>query len=115
MAGRSIQSTAREAAAGIEQGWMAYAGEFQRLTQRARDHFDERNWAGIQQDSTARLGLYTGVLAEVSRDLESRLGAQARVREGWPGLRRAYFERVAGRSASACGTRSPERKARSTT
>lgn len=98
MAGRSIQSTAREAAAGIEQGWMAYAGEFQRLTRRARDHFDERNWAGIQQDSTARLGLYTGVLAEVIRDLESRLGAQARVREGWPGLRRAYFERVAGRS-----------------
>lgn len=88
----------REAAAIIERAWITYIEEFQRHTRCAREHFDVRDWVGIQRDGAARLGLYTETLAAAIRELESLLGPDVRRRECWPELRRAYFDRVAWRS-----------------
>lgn len=91
-------SLAHEAAAVLERSWNDYIEEFQRLTRRAREHFDARNWQAVQREAAARLALYADVVGAAIRGVEALLGEQARERARWTALRRAYFRRVARRS-----------------
>jgi isocitrate dehydrogenase kinase/phosphatase len=81
----------------IRDAYLTYTGEFHRLTRRARVHFEDRDWHGVQCASVDRLALYTLVVGQAVEALRALLGPGLRDHDAWRALKTAFFERVAGR------------------
>src|SRR5262245_4467514 len=89
---------AAEGAAVIAGAFQSYMDRFRTLTRRARRRFEERDWAGAQQDSVARLDLYGEVVDEGLHRLFDLLGSRLEDRPTWTAVRTAYEALVAGRA-----------------
>lgn len=83
----------------VREGFDDYQGAFRTLTRRARERFERQEWAGLQDDSVLRLGLYGQVVeATLStvRRLAGEVGAEGD-RDLFARVRGAYAEAVRGR------------------
>ncbi len=75
----------------------SYLSEFLIITRRAKATFAERDWKGGRRDAAERLRVYEKVLEQVSIQMEGILGAGARDRSTWIGLKPLYANLIAGR------------------
>jgi isocitrate dehydrogenase kinase/phosphatase len=87
-----------EGAAIIAGAFQSYMDRFRTLTRRARRLFEERDWAGAQQDSVGRLDLYGEVVDEGLERLFALLGSRLEDRPTWTAVRSAYESLIAGRA-----------------
>jgi isocitrate dehydrogenase kinase/phosphatase len=87
-----------EGAAIIAGAFQSYMDRFRTLTRRARRRFEERDWAGAQQDSGGRLDLYGEVVDEGMVRLVGVLGSRLEHRPTWTAVRTAYEALIAGRA-----------------
>lgn len=90
---RSAQAGARA----IRRGWEGYRAEFRRLTRRAAEHFDRRDWRAAQEDAARRLELYRSSVAAVRAELLELLGADSTDPGTWRAIKAAYAETVGDR------------------
>ncbi len=61
-------------AAAAKRAFQDYEARFQSITQRARDRFIARDWAGSYADASERLHLYNEVLNCLTSEVEQRMG-----------------------------------------
>lgn len=85
------------AASAILAGFEEYHRRFRAITQRARQRFERRDWAGIRADTVERLGLHPQAAAEVYAGLARELGPRASDRGLWSELKQAYARAILGR------------------
>ncbi len=69
-----------------------YRAEFLRITARAREHFDRRDWAGAQRDAQARLDLYRLTIIEVVAELQRVLSGELLDLALWKALKASYSD-----------------------
>jgi isocitrate dehydrogenase kinase/phosphatase len=75
----------------------AFNTAFSAITRRARQRFEQRDWAGSRRDASERLDAYENALAEVAERLERSLGPAAREAVLWTAARSRYQGLIAGR------------------
>lgn len=78
----------------IVDGFKRYNREFRRITQRAEQHFVNRDFAAQSRDLNARIELYDASVADISATLIERLGDAATRRDIWEGIKSAYGELI---------------------
>jgi len=79
----------------ILQGYGNYRQEFDEITARARDRFNDQDWPGIQADSRERLKLYKQKYRGIAAEVKQMLGEAARDKALWRQIKQAYAEAVA--------------------
>ena len=84
-------------AAEIARHFVAYNEEFGRVTRRAAEHFAARDWRGAEADSVARIELYEQRVSGCLQTLLEGGGVDARDRDSWSDIKRAYERIVVGR------------------
>ena len=89
---------ASEAASVIVEAYEAYRERLGEVIRCARTRFEERDWLGVQRDSSRRLDLYNAAVQEGLRRLGERLGPALSEHATWTALREAYTPLVADRS-----------------
>jgi isocitrate dehydrogenase kinase/phosphatase len=80
--------SAPDAARLIVEAYEAYLARLGEVIRRARTHFEERNWQGVQRDSAHRLDLYNTAVPEGLQRLRERLGPALSERSTWAALRK---------------------------
>lgn len=93
---RPLLSLARAGAQATFGAYESYRREFQRITGRARQRFEERDWKGGQRDASERLELYRQFVEEVVSELEQILGEQIKDAAVWRTMKALFSEAVAG-------------------
>ncbi len=78
----------------IYDGFRRYNESFSRITHRARRRFEERDWAGHQQDIVERVDLYEKSVTLMVNALRQDLGARVDEHALWNDMRRYYGERL---------------------
>ena len=96
MTDRIDRALAAEAAEIILAAYRAHAERFRALTARAKLHFERRDWAEAQRDSTRRLDLYTAAVGEGLERLAPLLGERLADRTSWGSLKQAFSAFVSG-------------------
>jgi isocitrate dehydrogenase kinase/phosphatase len=81
----------------IRDGFDAYHSRFKRITRRARDRFEARDWHGAHRDALERLDLYGQVLAQVVQGVNEALGGRTRDGSLWAAMKGHYSRLIAGR------------------
>lgn len=72
-----------------------YNENFQRITQRASDHFERRDWRASRKDLVERIELYDKLVARVIGQLESEPSLpDLRDRAWWAAVKASFGERV---------------------
>jgi len=89
--------SASDAAHVIVEAFEIYRARLGHVIRRAKAHFEQRDWHGVQQDSVGRLDLYNTAVQEGLRRLEGRLGQALSEHSTWTALREAYAPLVAAR------------------
>lgn len=67
-----------------------YREEFSRITRRAPDRFEHRDWLGIQADAVERLDLYGRVVSRLVDQLQPLVGGRLRDRRFWVPVKKAF-------------------------
>ena len=100
MAGVSSLSTliAADAARIILESYETHLARLSEVIERAKTHFQDRDWHAVQLDSAHRLDLYNAAVQEGLQRLRDRLGPALVERATWAGLRTAYVPLAAARS-----------------
>ncbi len=80
----------------IHDGFVAYNGDFQRITDRAQRRFEQRDWDGHLRDIGERIELYELWVQRTLERLRETLDEDATRRAIWQGLRDYFSERVDG-------------------
>jgi len=93
--GEDRTALALAGAEAIRGGFEGYMAERARITRRARDRFDSRDWAGAQRDARERLDLRDRVVHETVGIVRAELGGAAHERPLWQRMKEE-FERLAG-------------------
>jgi isocitrate dehydrogenase kinase/phosphatase len=88
-------SLAARAAAGLRRGFGDYNARFRAVTQRARQRFEQRDWAGMRADLVERIELYDVCVAQMHEWLAPTLGDRATDRALWGSIRDAYAAGIA--------------------
>ena len=83
-----------DAARAIFDGFKRYDGNFRRITRRARERFQARDWAGGREDLAERIDLWEKAVCRMCGVLEQSLGPQLRDRDFWAQMKACYRERV---------------------
>jgi len=78
-----------------------YAEEFQKLTLKANNRFEERDWVGAFDDSAERLDLYESVINKNLEDLKALLGEDIESEDLWERIRDDYLFLLPKRYGSA--------------
>jgi isocitrate dehydrogenase kinase/phosphatase len=89
--------TAGRGAASLERSFDRFQYEFRRVTRRALTRFEDRDWAGMQQDATDRLDVYSGRVGASVTELRRLVGARLEDRSLWSAMREAYSALIAQR------------------
>ncbi len=76
-------------------GLERYLAEFRDVTRRARERFEDRDWAGMLDDMVERLPLHGRSVDRVVEALRTAHGDAAVDPEVWSGARREYAARIA--------------------
>ena len=87
---------ATEGARAIHRAYGGLETEFNAITRRARDRFENRDWRGHDEDAAERLDLYRRVVAGIVSRIHSLLGGLADDVALWKRIKLAYSVRVAG-------------------
>ncbi len=90
---RALVSSAANA---IFQAFVRYNKNFQRITARAKKHFETREWGAAQRDLGERIELYTKSVERSVAALDRLLGEHRTDRETWRQLKKFFGERVNG-------------------
>jgi len=83
-------------ASAIFQAYERYNTNFNRITRRARDRFENRDWRGGQQDHVERVELYTKVIDRLIEQLRRDLDLRFEERGLWRAIKRYYKRHVEG-------------------
>ena len=86
------------AAAMIRDGFEVYEAEFNRISQRARLRFEQRDWKAGQQDALARLELRGRILTRVVEWIQQLLGHWVSDRELWAAMKAEFSALIARRA-----------------
>jgi isocitrate dehydrogenase kinase/phosphatase len=70
---------------------------FRSITRRAKIHFEQRHWLGMQEDTTARLDLYTLSIDQLVTGLNELLKERIADKLIWAGIKAVYSGKIAGR------------------
>ncbi len=81
----------------VAEHFAGYVAAFADITARAAGRFAERDWVGLQEDTTERLDAYAAAVAACVDQVRHVAGDAAADRDSWVGARRRYEEIVAGR------------------
>lgn len=87
---------ALEAGRSIHEAFAKYNENFGRITRRARQRFETRDWRGAEKDFVERLELYTKSVERSIAALTRQLGELATEREFWAEVKHSFGERVSG-------------------
>ncbi|KFN43938.1 bifunctional isocitrate dehydrogenase kinase/phosphatase [Arenimonas oryziterrae] len=82
-------------AAAIRDAFSDYDARFDAITRRARHRFETRDWGAAREDALERIELYDRCVAEISLELEQRLGDHAQDRPLWSAVRDHYAALIA--------------------
>ncbi len=77
-------------AARLVDAFVAYNNEFRDITRRARQTFEQRDWATARIDAVQRIELYDRHIDIVIDELTSELGERAEDKSLWAGIKRCY-------------------------
>jgi len=88
---------AQHCAATILANFCEHQERFRRITQRASDLFNSRQWAQIRSDTTERLNLYAASVERVEGDIHRILNERVAETNLWAEARIDYAARIAGR------------------
>jgi len=78
----------------IYDGFTKYNENFSRITHRARQRFENRNWAGHQADLIERIDLYEKSVVRIVSTLKKDLGPRVNEHTLWNDIRWYYGERL---------------------
>ena len=78
----------------IYDGFARYNIAFHRITRRARTRFENRDWAGHQQDIVDRVDLYEKSVKRIALNLRGTLGNHIKDREFWRDVRDYFSDRL---------------------
>jgi len=73
-----------------------YREEFSRITRRAPERFERRDWSGIQSDAVERLDLYGRVVSRLVEQLHPLVGERIRDRRFWVPVKKSFAGLVDG-------------------
>jgi isocitrate dehydrogenase kinase/phosphatase len=79
----------------IHERFCDYEDRFDQITQRAPIRFINRQWAGVQADTTERLNLYATVVDQTEVDIRGLLGDRVAENKIWAGAKADYAARIA--------------------
>ncbi len=82
-------------AAAIRDAFLAYNDQFRRITRRAKDRFETRDWKGGQRDSAERIDLYDEHVSASVLHAQAVLGARAADRAVWIRAKSIFADLVA--------------------
>lgn len=74
----------------IRDAFVDYNAQFSSVTKKAKQHFEQRNWAGSRADAITRIELYDHCIAAISDKLSDRMADQSSNAILWQGIRLAY-------------------------
>ena len=74
----------------IFQAFEAYTAQFKTITQRARQHFERRDWAGNQADAVERLELYKKIVTQIEADIRNLLEDRTDDKLVWVSMKAVY-------------------------
>ncbi len=74
----------------IRDAFLDYNAQFSTITQKAKQRFEQRDWAGSRADANARIELYDQCIADISDKLSDRMADQSNNAILWQGIRQAY-------------------------
>ncbi len=83
-----------EAANAVFQAFVKYNDNFRRITERAKQRFEKREWSAAQRDLGERIELYTKSVDRNVAALTRLLGPNCTNREIWIQLKKFFGERV---------------------
>ena len=83
-----------ESANAIFRAFVKYNNNFRRITERAKSHFENRDWNGAERDLGERIELYTKSVERNVAALARLLGDKSADRELWCQLKIFFGERV---------------------
>ncbi len=89
-----LQRLADFGATRIREGFVDYNARFAAVTRRAKQRFEQRDWAGARVDAVERIGLYDLCVAQVTESIEALFGEQLRSVALWSQLREKFSESV---------------------
>jgi isocitrate dehydrogenase kinase/phosphatase len=78
----------------IFSAFQAYNNDFHRITQRARRHFETRDWKAGQADAARRIDLYDQRVGQIVRRLSAILDERQQDRPAWASIKQAYAVRI---------------------
>jgi len=91
----SDSAIAQVCAQELREGFADYNARFRAITQRARKHFEARDFAAAHADTVARLELYEVCVAAATRRLEQLLGTRRGDRALWRLIREHFAAAIA--------------------
>lgn len=96
MAHPGQQQLVAECAKAVYEGFLRYNQNFSRVTHRAKQRFEARDWKGHQQDIVERVDLYEKSVSRLATQLTRLLGPRLHDRSLWNDLRWQYGRRIEG-------------------
>ncbi|MCC7199853.1 MAG: bifunctional isocitrate dehydrogenase kinase/phosphatase [Gammaproteobacteria bacterium] len=81
---------ARHCASLIVGAFARYNADFRKLSRRAPERFENRDWAGVQSDVVERLDLYGVSINAVLVEIEAALGARSQDVDLWHSIKAAF-------------------------
>jgi len=78
----------------ILDGYIQYHHNFKRITKRAKIRFEQRDWAGIQEDSRYRMTVYRDAVGGTTEKVREFLGASHIRHEVWVQIKEMYLEEI---------------------
>ena len=85
-----------DAGKGIHEAFVKYNDNFGRITRRASDRFEIRDWRGAERDFVERLELYTKSVERSVAALKRQFEREELDRAVWARIKQAFGERVSG-------------------
>lgn len=83
-------------ASAIFAAYERYNTNFNRITRRARQRFEKRDWRGAQQDHVERIDLYTKLIDRLIEQLRRELELRFEDRDLWRAIKHYYKRHVEG-------------------
>lgn len=90
MTDADIDFLAMPSAVAIRDAFLDYNARFSDVTKKAKQRFEQRDWAGSRSDANARIELYDQCIADISDKLSDRMADQSNNAILWQGIRQAY-------------------------
>lgn len=81
----------------VYQGYEQYQCRFQAITRCAQQRFEAQDWAGLQQDMSQRLDVYTDTINQLEQDIRTLLEDRLEDKLVWASMKAVYSGLIAGR------------------